>query len=190
MPGRAACTVPLGPRRRRKGRGEKGRRPGPREGPGSRPPPTWRVLSARRPGRGHGPYLLVIPAATPSISPKWATVPRHLGSRRCSSRMLRPRHCGRVRAGGRAASRKKRRTRGRKDDADAAAAAASRQDPANGGTGHAGARAARGPGEVGAGAVPAMLETRLLAFGPAPGLSGPAPPPAGPASSSNSVGLV
>lgn len=73
-------TIPRGARPRRKGREEKGLHPGPREGPRSGPPPTWRVLSAALPGRGHGPYLLVIPAATPSISPQMATVPQHLGS--------------------------------------------------------------------------------------------------------------
>lgn len=55
------------------------------------------VLSAQRPGRGHGPYLLVIPAATPSISAQWVTVPQHLGSRRRSNRVLLPRRCGWVR---------------------------------------------------------------------------------------------
>lgn len=85
------------------------------------------------------PYLLVIPAATPSISPQSAFVPPHLGCPRRSDRRLLPRAAagyGRAgwRAGGRAASRKGRQARGGE------AAAASRPQPANGWARRAGAR--------------------------------------------------
>lgn len=73
-------TIPRGARPSRKGRVEKGLHPGQPEGQESGPPPTWRALSAALPGRRHGPYLLVIPAATPSISPQMATGPQRLGS--------------------------------------------------------------------------------------------------------------
>ena len=99
---------------------------------------------------GPGPYLLVIPAATPSISPQSAVVPLHFGCRRSSDRRLLPRaSAGCWRAGGRAASRKERPARGGE------AAAASGPQPANGRACRAGARAGQGPGEVGAGTRPA-----------------------------------
>lgn len=162
--------VPRGARPGRKGREEKGLHPGQREGPGSGPPPTWRVLSARRPGRGHGPYLLVIPAATPSISPQMAPVPQHLGSAAAPAVSASLAAAAGCRPAGGPRSRK-RRGKGREGLSRLLP-----PDLANGWAGHAGAR---GRGEVGKEAGPVTLETPPLASGTGlrPPRAGLAPPP-------------